>query len=109
MGKAEDNKSIKRKPIVSATSSPKAKRPIATVQRRGKSPEPEKTGNQTKDAVNILNNIISKRSHDVTDDEYDLFGKILAKKLRKLPEHERTLLMYEIDGLFIKAMNPCKK
>lgn len=56
-----------------------------------------------KEAFGILKNVLSKRSRE--DDECDLFTKLLAKKLKKLPNHERELFMYEIDGLFIKRSN----
>jgi hypothetical protein len=36
------------------------------------------------------------------DDECDLYGKLIAKKLRRIPESEREQLMYEIDGLFLR-------
>jgi hypothetical protein len=36
------------------------------------------------------------------DDESDLYGKLIAKKLRRIPESEREQLMYEIDGLFLR-------
>lgn len=54
--------------------------------RRGHSPELE-ASQQTKKAYE--------------DDEFDLFGKMLAKKLRKLPEKEGEKFMYKIDEMFI--------
>jgi hypothetical protein len=36
------------------------------------------------------------------DDECDLYGKLIAKRLRRIPESEREQLMYEIDGLFLR-------
>lgn len=36
------------------------------------------------------------------EDEYDLYGRIFANKLRKLPENERELFMYDIDGMFVQ-------
>lgn len=54
--------------------------------RRGHSPELEDR-QQTKKAYE--------------DDEFDLFGKMLAKKLRKLPEKEAEKFMYKIDEMFI--------
>jgi hypothetical protein len=36
------------------------------------------------------------------DDECDLYGKSIAKQLRRIPESEREQLMYEIDGLFLR-------
>ena len=52
---------------------------------------------------NVKNNAASKRVNK-EDDECDLFAKILAKKLRKLPEHDRYLFMYEIDGMFLNKL-----
>ncbi|XP_013167552.1 PREDICTED: uncharacterized protein LOC106117692 [Papilio xuthus] len=36
-------------------------------------------------------------------DEYDLYGQLLAKKLRKLEEHQRDVAMHEIDNIMFKA------
>ncbi|KAL0831804.1 hypothetical protein ABMA28_001336 [Loxostege sticticalis] len=36
-------------------------------------------------------------------DEYDLYGQLLAKKLRKLDEHQRDVTMHEIDNLMFRA------
>lgn len=36
-------------------------------------------------------------------DEYDLYGQLLAKKLRKLDEHQRDLAMHEIDNVMFRA------
>lgn len=38
------------------------------------------------------------------DDECELYGQLLAQKLRKLSENERIELMYEIDGLVVKSL-----
>lgn len=57
-----------------------------------------------KEAFDTLKNVLTKRVHENEEDEYDLFAKMLAKKLRKLPEQERELFMYEIDGMFINRM-----
>lgn len=68
-------------------------------RRRENPPELQEAGTQMKEAFSTLRNAINKRS--IEEDECDLFARILAKKLRKLPEHERELFMYEIDGMFI--------
>lgn len=78
--------------------------PKQTVRRRGAPPELQEAGNQMKEAFNLLKNVISKRTSDKDDDEYDLFGKMLAKKIRKLPEHEREVFMYEIEGMYINKL-----
>lgn len=36
-------------------------------------------------------------------DEYDLYGQLLAKKLRKLKEHQRDVAMHEIDNIMFRA------
>ncbi|XP_068625177.1 uncharacterized protein [Battus philenor] len=36
-------------------------------------------------------------------DEYDLYGQLLAKKLRKLEEHQRDMAMHEIDNIMFRA------
>ncbi|XP_075976383.1 uncharacterized protein LOC142976739 [Anticarsia gemmatalis] len=47
-----------------------------------------------------LNNSSSMR---IEMDEYDLYGQLLAKKLRKLDEHQRDLAMHEIDSVMFRA------
>ncbi|XP_044745678.1 uncharacterized protein LOC123307434 [Coccinella septempunctata] len=41
------------------------------------------------------------------DDECELYGKMMAKKLRRLPLWERQLLMYRMDGMVINMMERC--
>lgn len=36
-------------------------------------------------------------------DEYELYGQLLAKKLRKLDEHQRDLAMHEIDNVMFRV------
>lgn len=66
-------------------------------------PEVQEQWNPIKGGLIVENNVSSKRAN-TDEDDCDLFAKILAKKLRKLPEHERLLLMYEIDGMFINRL-----
>ncbi|KAB0803045.1 hypothetical protein PPYR_00015 [Photinus pyralis] len=63
-------------------------------------PKIQEAGKQMKEAFSSLSSIINKRPTE--EDECDLYGKMLAKKLRKLPEEKRQLFIYEIDGLFIQ-------
>ncbi|XP_028177808.1 uncharacterized protein LOC114365429 [Ostrinia furnacalis] len=62
---------------------------------------------QMTEAFNNLNKIIKstqgKTDPATTEDEYDVFGKFIAKKLRKLPEHEREDLMCDIHALFRRS------
>lgn len=51
-----------------------------------------------KRTFSILENVLNKKE----EDEYDLYGRILANKIRKLPENERQLFMYDIDGMFVQ-------
>lgn len=69
-----------------------------TSRRRG-NPEVEEAWRQMKRAFNTLESVLNKKHED---DEYDLYGRILAHKLRKLPENERELFMYDIDGMFVQ-------
>lgn len=47
----------------------------------------------------------TKTSNDDTHDldEYDLYGQLLAKKLRKLDEQHRDVAMHEIDNIMFRA------
>ncbi|CAB3235301.1 unnamed protein product [Arctia plantaginis] len=65
---------------------------------------------------NLRNSVLPKKRTDDTItyaknsndckaemDEYDLYGQLLAKKLRKLDEHQRDLAMHEIDNVMFRA------
>lgn len=56
------------------------------------------------DAFSTLSNVLNK-SQLRDEDECDLFGKLVAKRLRKRPETEREKLMYKIDTLFFKGLS----
>lgn len=64
---------------------------------------PETAENQMKVAFATLNTFLNRKRKD--EDECDLYGRLFAHKLRKLPEHERALFVYEVDGMFLKRMN----
>lgn len=72
-----------------------------TQHRLKESPGQQEAGHQMKDVFNLLQNVVSKKPIERDEDECDLYGKILAMKLRKLSEHEREATMYEIDGIFL--------
>ncbi|XP_049803781.1 uncharacterized protein LOC126238953 [Schistocerca nitens] len=57
-------------------------------------------------AFGQLTNVLSQRLScaNSEDDECDMYGKLLAKKMQELPQDDRKLMMYEIDGLFIKRI-----
>lgn len=90
--------------VVPEQSNSAPSRPKPTIRRHDSPPELEETGNQMKEAFKMLINGITKRTSDKEDDEYDLFGKMLAKKIRKLPEHEREVFMYEVEGLYFNKL-----
>lgn len=75
-------------PTTPATSTRTALPP--TVRRRINPPELQEAGNQMKEDFHMLNSVISKREHK-EENECDLFGKMLAKKLRNLPHQEQIL------------------
>lgn len=52
------------------------------------------------EAVTFLKNASGVKSEM---DEYELYGQLLAKKLRKLDEHQRDLAMHEIDNVMFRA------
>lgn len=54
-------------------------------------------------AFNALNQaILNKDQQNKTEDDCDLYGRLLANKLRKYSDNERQEIMYEIDGLLLK-------
>lgn len=52
-----------------------------------------------KRAFSTLEHCINNRKED---DDY--YGKILAIKIRRLPENEREVFMYEVNGLYINRL-----
>lgn len=76
-----------------------------TIRRRKNPPELVEAGKYVKEAITTLNTVLGKHSRPHEEDDCDLYGKMLAKKLRKLPEVERLHYMYEIDGLFLRQLN----
>lgn len=59
-------------------------------------------------ALNTLNAVLNQKSENNfahQEDECDLYGRMLAKKLRKFPEHERVNVMYELDGTIIRLLS----
>lgn len=58
------------------------------------------TKKQMDEAVTYLKKATSEK-RDM--DEYDLYGQLLAKKLRKLDEHQRDVAMHEIDNIMFRA------
>ncbi|CAK1587691.1 unnamed protein product [Parnassius mnemosyne] len=55
--------------------------------------------------TNILTKIQNERTPPPKEyDNFDIFSKLLAKKLRELPPDDRKLFMYDIDTLFINRI-----
>lgn len=52
-------------------------------------------------AFDTLNRVMLSKEPE-KEDECDLYGKLLANKLRKYPENERQEIMYEIDGMLVR-------
>lgn len=71
-----------------------------TKRRRNNPPDFLEADGTVREALSSLKTTLdSKRSQE--DDDCDLYGKNLAKKLRRLPVDERLQLMYDIDGIFM--------
>lgn len=75
-----------------------------TLRRRDNPTELEEAVKQVKRALSTLENCINNSKEE---DECDLYGKIFAKKLRKLPDNEREIFMYEINGMFVNRLLHC--
>ncbi|CAH2241631.1 uncharacterized protein LOC120626733 isoform X2 [Pararge aegeria] len=48
-------------------------------------------------------NYVKEEKCKTDTDEYELYGQLLAKKLRKLDEHQRDVAMHEIDNIMFNA------
>lgn len=88
-----------------STSTRAARRSVFKRRKTNNPDELQGALNKVQESFNALNGIIAKRAHERDEDECDMFGKMLAKKLRKLPEHEREIFMYDIDGMFINRIH----
>ncbi|KAF6201355.1 hypothetical protein GE061_005803 [Apolygus lucorum] len=91
-------KKIKLSASGSGTETPTDTRPTPR-HRRDPSKSGEDSLNKPSSSVREL-----KRDHDEEEDECDLYGRILAKKLRRLPELDRAVLMHDIDGMMINVL-----
>uniref|UniRef100_A0A0A9W1X7 Serine/threonine-protein kinase atg1 n=1 Tax=Lygus hesperus TaxID=30085 RepID=A0A0A9W1X7_LYGHE len=69
-----------------------------TIRRRSDPPEQHDAAKQMRTAFDTLNKVLEIKRD--TEDECDLFGKLIAKKLKKMPEHEREDVMFEIERVF---------
>ncbi|XP_045504526.1 uncharacterized protein LOC123701174 [Colias croceus] len=92
-------------PIASPTpKEPEPRKNKHTIRRRDNPPELQVASRQMTEAFNNLNKVINNPSKDDYD-ECDVFGKLIAKKLKRLPEHERDNIMFDIHALFRKSPN----
>lgn len=84
--------------------------PLPTPKPVRRRPATDTAERQMSSAFGQLTNILSKRQKDNSppspreDDDCELYGKLLAKKLRELSPDERKLFMYNIDTLFINRI-----
>lgn len=63
-------------------------------------PELQKAKKQTDEALQILKTVSQfHNSQLIEDDECNIFGKLVAKKLQRLPEDRRDLVMIKINQL----------
>lgn len=56
------------------------------------------------ESFDTLNHVLKGKK--VEEDECDIYGKLLAKKLRKYPGRMRDIIMYKIDGLLLDNPYP---
>ncbi|CAH0730231.1 unnamed protein product, partial [Brenthis ino] len=87
---------------------PEPSNTLQTNRRRKNPPELIEAGKTMNKALNTLNAVLNQKSENNfahQEDECDLYGRKLAKKLRKFPEHERVNVMYELDGTIIRLLS----
>ncbi|RVE44688.1 hypothetical protein evm_010646 [Chilo suppressalis] len=73
------------------------------IQKRRRQKPVELQETQMNTTLTTLNNMLNNTKHkNDSRDDCDLYGMLLAKKLRSYPEIERQEIMYEIDGLLLK-------
>ncbi|KAG7300743.1 hypothetical protein JYU34_015069 [Plutella xylostella] len=77
---------------------------IPVIRRRSRNPpELQEASNEMKRAFSSLNSVLSSKKQKIdSEDDCDLYGKLLAKRLRQFTDLEKQELMYEIDGLLLK-------
>nr|XP_021187175.2 uncharacterized protein LOC110373991 [Helicoverpa armigera]XP_049692901.1 uncharacterized protein LOC110373513 [Helicoverpa armigera]XP_049695498.1 uncharacterized protein LOC126054322 [Helicoverpa armigera]XP_049701618.1 uncharacterized protein LOC126055626 [Helicoverpa armigera]XP_049701770.1 uncharacterized protein LOC126055649 [Helicoverpa armigera]XP_049704633.1 uncharacterized protein LOC126056258 [Helicoverpa armigera]XP_049705200.1 uncharacterized protein LOC126056410 [Helicoverpa len=75
-----------------------------TIHRRKISSEVVDAGNVVKDALITFKSTLKRNPLQPIqqDDDCDLYGKLLANKLRKLSEKNRLKLMHDIDGMYLQ-------
>ncbi|RVE42445.1 hypothetical protein evm_012902 [Chilo suppressalis] len=75
-----------------------------TIRRHKTSTELVEAGNIVKDALATFKSTLKRNpSQPVQQEDYcDLYGKLLANKLRKLSEKNKLQLMHDIDGMYLR-------
>lgn len=75
---------------------------IVQKRRNYKMPDLPETNAQVKTALTALNKVLNTKQESKYEDDCDLYGRLLANKLRQYSEIDRQDIMYEIDGLLLK-------
>lgn len=75
-----------------------------TIRRRKISSELVDAGHVVRDALATFKSSLKRTPLQPIqqDDDCDLYGKLLASKLRKLSEKNRLKLMHDIDGMYLR-------
>ncbi|KAF9405180.1 hypothetical protein HW555_013971 [Spodoptera exigua] len=75
-----------------------------SIRRRKTSSELVEAGNVVKEALATFKSTLKRNPSQPVqqEDDCDLYGKLLANKLRKLSEKNKLQLMHDIDGLYLR-------
>ncbi|CAD7090173.1 unnamed protein product [Hermetia illucens] len=104
-GAASDNSLTSPSTSVAASPARSIKRNTRKIRRRTASAfSKQKMTTAFSQLTNAVTQRPSKPSRADEEDECDLYAKLLARKMRELPKDDRKLMMYEIDGLFIRKI-----
>ncbi|KAF9406032.1 hypothetical protein HW555_005080 [Spodoptera exigua] len=78
-----------------------------TVRRRKNPSELTEAGKMMKEALVTFKSTIKRHDNQsintIQEDDCDLYGRLLAKKLRRLSEEKRLRLMHDIDGMILSS------
>ncbi|XP_045495297.1 uncharacterized protein LOC123701491 [Colias croceus] len=86
--------------LITQAPEPQTQTAPPTQKRRSKNPpELSEASKEVANAFNTLNRVLDNK---ILDDDCELYGKLLATKLRKFPQYEREEIMLEIDSMMIK-------
>ncbi|KAL3283595.1 hypothetical protein HHI36_006733 [Cryptolaemus montrouzieri] len=89
----------------SNTSSPSTTPSISqqTTRKHKHPPELREAEIKMKEAFSMLKEVV-RDGQQKEDDECELYGKMLAKKLRRFDDIDRQIIMHRIDGMIIDAL-----